>query len=303
MSRGRGTRVYASLLAIIAVLAYATIALGGGGKSSGREIDSQNEAANFEDEASQASLQYAASRVAPGTDLPAGAFAAARLAAASLPTVGGAWSEVTNKKYDSDAQGYRDPVFSNSGGGAGLVTGRMTALAVQPNGTVWAGGADGGVWKSTNGGASWTPTFDAQASLSIGAIAVDPADGSVWVGTGEHNTAFENYRGAGVFRSTNGSSWTLVGDAALDGTTIGKLAFDGNGSVFVASSKGLYKHSTTSLASAWTKVFDAATFGYPAIPYGLSLVNDVEVRPGSNGQYIVANMAWRNGAAYDGFYV
>src|SRR5262245_57062474 len=270
MSLAHHSRPLATALAILAILAYSSLALGGGGKSSSREIDSQNQAANFLDELSQSSLQYAASRVAPGTTVPDGAFVAARLAIASLPTVGGAWSEVTNKQYDSDAHGYRDPVFSNSGGGAGLVTGRMTALAVQASGTVWAGGADGGVWKSTNGGATWTPTFDAQPSLSIGAIAVDPANDSVWVGTGENNTAFENYRGAGVFRTTNGSSWTLVGDGALDGATIGKLAFDGNGNVFVASSRGLFKHSTTNLAAPWTKIFDAATFGFPAIPYGLS---------------------------------
>ena len=302
MTHAARPRVFATLLAVIALLASANLAFGGGGKSSTREVDSQNEAANLLDEMSQGALQYAASRVAPGTDVPPGAFAAARSAAATLTTTGGTWTELTNKPYDSDNGGYRDPVWSNSGGGSGLVTGRMTALAVQSNGTVWAGGADGGVWKSTNNGATWTPTFDSMPTLSIGAISVNPSDNSVWVGTGENNTAFENYKGAGVFRSTNGSSWTLVGDSALDGTTIGKIAF-GNGYAFVASSRGLFKHSLADLSAPWIKVFDAATFGYQAIPYGLSLVNDVAVRPGTNGQYIVANMSWRNGTAYDGFYV
>ncbi len=303
MSLARHRRTFVTLLAVIALLASANLAFAQGGKSSGRSIDSNNDAATFRDEASRASVEYAAARVAPGTDVPAGAFGAARTTALALPIVGGAWSEVTSKQYDSDAHGYRDPVFSNSGGGAGLVTGRMSALGVQANGTLWAGGADGGVWRSANSGLTWTPTFDSQASLSIGAIGVDPANDSVWVGTGENNTAFENYRGAGVFRTTDGSSWTLVGDAALDGTTIGRLAFDGNGTVFAATSRGLFKHSTADLGAAWTKVFDAATFGYAAIPYGLSLVNDVVVRPGTNGRYIAANMAWRNGTAYDGFYV
>ncbi len=299
----RRARTIATCFAILALLAFANLALAAGGRSGDRQLRSESKAADFEDEISRMSLEYEAARIAPGTTVPAGAFGSARLAASSLPLVAGTWSEVTNKPYDSDDHAYRDPVFSNSGGGAGLVTGRMTALAIQRSGAVWAGAADGGVWKSSNGGTTWTPTFDAMPSLSVGALGVDPVDDSVWVGTGENNTAFENYRGAGVFRTTNGSSWTLVGDGALDGTTIGKLAFDGNGTVFAATSRGLWKHSTSDLAAPWTKVFDAATFGHAAAPYGLSIVNDVVVRPGTNGQYIVANMSWRNGAAYDGFYV
>ena len=308
MSVTRKPRALVALLTILALLSFANLALaqGGGVKSAERKLASAEKASEREDELTRASIEYAAARVAPGTDVAPGAFAAARASAAALASTGGAWTEVTNKPYDSDAHGYRDPVFSNSGGGSGLVTGRMTALAVQASGTLWAGAADGGVWRSIDNGTSWTATFDFQASLSIGAIGIDPNGDSVWVGTGENNTAFENYRGAGVFRSTNGGTWTLVGAGSsetLDGTTIGKLAFDGKSTVFAATSRGLFKHSTTNLGGAWTKIFDATTFGYAAIPYGLSLVNDVVVRPGSNGQYIAANMAWRNGTAYDGFYV
>src|ERR1043165_8171473 len=113
MKAGNRPRGLIAVLLVIALISPTSYALGNNGKSSSREIDSQNEAANFLDETSQSALQYAASRDAPGTDVPAGAFAAARLAASSLPVTGGAWSEVTNKKYDSDAHGYRDPVFSN----------------------------------------------------------------------------------------------------------------------------------------------------------------------------------------------
>jgi len=300
----RHPRVLAACLAILALLSFANLALAQGGRSGNRQLQSESRASELEDEVNRASLEYEAARIAPATTVPGGAIRLARAATQQLPVVTGTWSEVTNRPYDSDDPAYRDPVISNSGGGSGLVSGRMTALAIQANGTVWAGAADGGVWKSTNGGTTWTPTFDQMPSLSVGAISIDPANQSVWVGTGENNTAFENYRGAGVFRSTNGgSSWTLVGDDALDGTTIGKLAFDGNGLVFAATSRGLWKHTTTNLSSPWTKVFDAASLGYSAIPYGLSMTNDVVVRPGTNGQYIVANMSWRNGTAYDGFYI
>ena len=50
---------------------------------------------------------------------------------------------------------YRD-YYSNSSGGAGLVTGRITGLAADDHGHVYAAGADGGVWRSTTGGGNWT---------------------------------------------------------------------------------------------------------------------------------------------------
>jgi photosystem II stability/assembly factor-like uncharacterized protein len=52
---------------------------------------------------------------------------------------------------------------------APVVSGRVTALAVDPNNvnTVYLGGAQGGVWKTTNGGTTWTPLTDTQASTAI----------------------------------------------------------------------------------------------------------------------------------------
>ena len=295
---------FAALFSIVALVASASLGVNAQSKrSADRAIENASKAATAEDDLTRSSIEYAAARVAPGTDVDPGAFTAARLATTALPLVGGAWSEVTSKPYDSDAQGYRDPVFSNSGGGAGLVSGRMSALAID-GATVWAGAADGGVWKSTDGGAHWTATFDGQSSLSVGAIAVNAADHSVWVGTGENNTAFENYRGTGVYRSTNGgTTWALVGGSELNGTTIGKLTFDGVGGVYAATTRGLYKRAASDVTSAWTQLFDAATFGFARIPYGLSFVNDVVVKPNSNGKVVVANMAWRNGADYNGFYI
>src|SRR5205807_9156996 len=115
------------------------------------------------DEIGRAILEYSTARVAPGTTIDGGALTAAYQQKAALSTVGGSWSEITNKPYDSDAPGYRDPFISNSGGGSGLVSGRMSALAVAGN-TIYAGGADGGVWRSTDGGGSWPPVFADQAS-------------------------------------------------------------------------------------------------------------------------------------------
>ena len=280
----------------------------GGSINTKRSLESEAERGGEEaEEILESAFVLSAVATAPAVEVDSAAYVRAFAQAASLPVVGGAWSELQHTNYDSDNRDYRDPNISNSGGGAGNVSGRMPGLAVMP-GTggqeVYAGAAGGGVWKSTDAGAHWTPVFDhAAASIAIGAIEIDPATHAIWVGTGENNTAFENHKGVGVFRSTNhGASWTRIGPNVTN-STIGDLEFDGRGRVYVATSRGLFSRSTTAAPGTdWSKEFDAETFGFEPIPYGLSIVNDVEVKPGTNGRYVTVNMAWRNGTEYNGFY-
>src|SRR5690349_22220347 len=106
-------------------------------------------------------------RAAPNDFINPNAFAAVHSAALSLPVTGGAWTERTSPSAPggvdfSDSPEYIDPTsnFSNSGAGDRYVAGRMTSLAAAPGGVLFAGAADGGVWKSTNNGATWSPVFD-----------------------------------------------------------------------------------------------------------------------------------------------
>src|ERR1700694_902057 len=74
--------------------------------------------------------------------------------------------------------------------GPAISGGRVTATAGsdQAPELYYAAGADGGVFKSTNGGASWFPVFDQQPVAAIGSIVVDTNNPNiVWVGTGEAN--------------------------------------------------------------------------------------------------------------------
>jgi photosystem II stability/assembly factor-like uncharacterized protein len=91
----------------------------------------------------------------------------------------------------------------------GRVSGRVAALAVHPTdeNTLYLGGASGGVWKTTNGGSSWTPILDSVGTLTIGSVAVDAANPDVvWVGTGERQGSCSSYFGLGLFRSANGGT-------------------------------------------------------------------------------------------------
>ncbi|MGC1380753.1 MAG: hypothetical protein WA814_06990, partial [Candidatus Baltobacteraceae bacterium] len=77
----------------------------------------------------------------------------------------------------------------------------------------FAGGAGGGVFKTTDGGASWRPVFDGERVAPIGAIAIAPqSDSEVWVGTGERNPRNDAESGDGIYRSTDGGAhWHRAG--------------------------------------------------------------------------------------------
>jgi hypothetical protein len=109
----------------------------------------------------------------------------------------------------------------------GNVSGRVTALAVDPcdatGNTVYAGGADGGVWVSFNAlsgnPVTWQPLTDNEPSLSTGALALAPwpcqmfsghaQSNLILAGTGESNYAHDSLYGAGVLRSSDGGqTWT-----------------------------------------------------------------------------------------------
>lgn len=149
------------------------------------------------------------------------------------------------------------------------VGGRGTALAVDavnPD-RIWLGTAAAGVWETQDGGSSWSPRFDAQPTLSIGALASHPSQaGVVWVGTGEDNGGGYSFDGDGVYKTTDGGlTWQHQG--LVETRRIGKIAVDptdGN-RVFVAAGgnwfvkdahRGIYR--SLDGGATWTKVLFVA---------------------------------------------
>jgi hypothetical protein len=149
--------------------------------------------------------------------------------------------------------------------GPAVVGGRVIAFAVDPNDRAkfFIAVASGGVWKTVNGGTTWTPVFDNYGSFSIGAVTLDQKDTNiVWVGTGERNSQRSVGYGDGVYKSEDGGrSFRKVG---LDKSEhIGRIAIDPRDSktVYVAAQgplwsaggdRGLYK--TTDGGKTWKAV-------------------------------------------------
>jgi photosystem II stability/assembly factor-like uncharacterized protein len=155
-------------------------------------------------------------------------------------------------------------VFHARNIGPANMGGRIVDLAVvekNPD-TYYVAAATGGVWKTSDAGATWTPLMDA-LTCSIGAIAIAPSNPDiVWVGAGEANARNSVTWGDGVYKSTNGGkSWTHMGLKATE--HIGRVVIHPSNPdiVYVAAlgklwgpslARGLFK--TTDGGKSWQHV-------------------------------------------------
>jgi photosystem II stability/assembly factor-like uncharacterized protein len=126
------------------------------------------------------------------------------------------------------------------------IEGRITTIVIDQNNPqiVFAGCANGGVWKSTNFCQNWTSVFDNQNTSSIGALAINPSSTNViYCGTGEANSLRSYYPGTGIYKSTNsGASWTYIG--LQNSFSIGNIAINPlNPNELYAAAVGSLRHN------------------------------------------------------------
>jgi photosystem II stability/assembly factor-like uncharacterized protein len=132
--------------------------------------------------------------------------------------------------------------------GPGNIGGRFNCLAMNPSNqdVIYAGSANGGIFKTLDGGANWDPIFDDYAYLAIGDIEIDPNNEDViWVGTGDKNFGGGSHLGNGLYKSDDaGVNWSPVG---LENTgIITEIAIDpGNSDRIFASTLGNTYEKTT----------------------------------------------------------
>ena len=112
----------------------------------------------------------------------------------------------------------------------GPVTGRVTAIVIDPTNPniIYVGTAQGGIWKTTDGGRNWIATSDQAKSLAIGALVIDPINPNIlYAGTGEGNLLGEtSYYGCGILKTIDGGKeWKLRGDSGVfNGSRFYRLA-------------------------------------------------------------------------------
>lgn len=258
-------------------------------------------------------------RLAPYGSVAPGQLSSSLTGFKGLSSNGSRWAEVTNTPYDADDPNYRDPYYSNSSGGAGYVAGRITGLAAG-NGYLFAGGANGGVFRKSLGSdekpggsgaaadGAWQPISDAILSLSTGDLLYDKATDTLWYATGEANTGGTSYTGAGVYRLQGATTGTFsqddrVGGTELESRSINQLKI-GGGYVYAATTRGLWRRAVSApQGAAWDNVLmpNPSADSDTSTPYK-NIVNDVAIDPKTGA--VLANAAWRSGdASYNGFYL
>lgn len=123
--------------------------------------------------------------------------------------------------------------------GPGNIGGRTRSIVIHPQAPdlMWAGSVGGGVWRTEDGGGSWLPVDDLMANLAVTCLVMDPTDPNiVYAGTGEGFSNLDAIRGGGIFRTTDGETWSLLAATAGESfKSVNRLAISADGRVLLAA--------------------------------------------------------------------
>jgi ELWxxDGT repeat protein/autotransporter-associated beta strand protein len=197
---------------------------------------------------------------------------------------------------------------SISGGpvaGGGAVTGRIDAVVTDPGNAnvIYVGAAGGGVWKTTDGGTTWTPLTDAQSTLNIGSLAIAPTNTSIiYAGTGDSTASTQSFYGKGVLKSTDGgATWTLLGNSSFNRRTISRIIVDPtNANTVYAAVPGGSANGQSGSTGIWKSTDGGTTWTNTTSSIDANGRWDVAMDP-SNAQRLLATLTGTT--AKNGVYV
>lgn len=175
--------------------------------------------------------------------------------------------------------------------GPNNIGGRISAVAVHPKdiNTIYIGLSNGGLFKTIDGGSHWTPVFENEITLSIGAISIDPTNPEiVYAGTGDPNINGNSFIGFGLFKSINGGkTWNnialqnvrVINEILIDPLDSKIIYVAAMGNPFeISSDRGVYKSLNGGLT--FTKVlFVSDSAG----------ISDIAIHPTNNKILFVAS--------------
>jgi hypothetical protein len=165
---------------------------------------------------------------------------------------------------------------------------------------MWAASAGGGVWRTADGGVTWTAVNDLLGNLACACIAMDPADPlKIYVGTGEA-FAGDGIAGNGIFATTDGVTWKVL-PATQRGefTYVNRIAvMRSSGVTLAATLFGIFRSADPSSAdprqAMWTHVLR------PDVPDGRLAVADVKVHPHDSERAVAGGFAGQAWYTIDG---
>lgn len=106
-------------------------------------------------------------------------------------------------------------------------SGRVSFILPHPSNAqiVYIAAANGGVWKTTDAGVTWTPLTDGLSSLSSGALCFAPGNpNTIFYATGEQHSALDCFPGDGLFQSTDaGGNWTKISPYSEIGSFVARI--------------------------------------------------------------------------------
>lgn len=141
---------------------------------------------------------------------------------------------------------------------ANYISGRTNSIAFHPTNPniFYIAAAQGGVWKTTDGGVNWTVLTDNLPTLACGDVVVDQQNPNVlYLGTGELNYSSDSQYGNGIYKSTDaGATWFQVATVSQVGNRCSYLAIDPFNSnvVYMGGNSGIYK--STNAGINWTNM-------------------------------------------------
>ncbi|MBB3696427.1 glycosyl hydrolase [Flammeovirga yaeyamensis] len=169
-----------------------------------------------------------------------------------------AFAQYQNNK---DKSFFKNVPFRNVG--PTIMSGRVTDIDANPNNPneFYSAFASGGLWYTNSNGVKFTPLFQDEASMTIGDIAVNWENNSIYIGTGENNSSRSSYAGNGLYKSNDkGQTWNHIG---LENTQhIGRIVLHpkNDNTLWVASIGNLYSkddhrgvYKSTDGGATWSK--------------------------------------------------
>ncbi len=177
---------------------------------------------------------------------------------------------VTKAKYY--AKKYRNQNTPWRMEGPHNIGGRINSIAIDPNNsnTIYTATPAAGIFKTTNGGQTWSQQFTQESTLAIGVLAMDPNNSNIlYAGTGDKALSSFTYLGDGLYKTIDaGQTWTNIGLSNVG--VISKIVVDPNnpntiyvgtmGNIYAQNNdRGLYK--TTDGGANWSQILFIATDG------------------------------------------